>query len=352
MVDSDPTASRPGASGEELSILALGSVVLRWRRIILGMAIAGLMIGAARGLLTPRLFVSSARFLPQDAENPQGGLVAAASQFGIRVPTAGGAWTPALYVELLRSPTLLEPIVRDTIVVVEFKNKRAAILDLLEIGKGSPALRLDLGVRKLAGTITAEEIRSINAVRVSAETQWPSVSLQIVERLVLGVNQFNLQTRKSQASAERQFVEARAVQAEGTLRAAEDGLQSFQEHNKIIPPQTELGLERDRLRRNVDRLQQVLSSLLQNREEARIREVRDTPVITILDQPRMPVMPEGRGTVSKALLGAIAGTAVALLIAFVVEGLATARRQPSDEAREFFRLVDETKPRRFRRGAR
>lgn len=352
MIDSDVTASQPGAPGEELSLLALGSVVLRWRRIIVAMAVAGMVIGAARGVLSPRLFVTSARFLPQDAENQQGGLAAAASQFGIRVPTSGGAWTPAMYVELLHSPTLLEPVVRDTIEVAELQNKRTAVLDLLEIGPGSPARRLDLGVRKLAGMITAEEVRSISAVRVSAETRWPTVSLQIVERLVLGVNQFNLQTRKSQASAERQFVEARAVQAEGTLRAAEDGLQSFQEHNKIIPPQSELGLERDRLKRNVDRLQQVYSSLLQSREEAWIREVRDTPVITILDQPRMPVMPEGRGTVSKALLGAIAGTAIALLVAFIVEGFAAARRQPSDEAREFFRLVDETKPRRFRRPAR
>jgi tyrosine-protein kinase Etk/Wzc len=352
MIDSDATTSQPSATGEELSLLALGSVVLRWRRIIVGMAVAGMVIGAARGVLSPRLFVSSARFLPQGAENQQTELVAAASRFGIRVPASGGAWTPAIYVELLQSPTLLEPIVGDTIVVAELQNKRAAVLDLLKIGTGSPSRRLDLGVRKLAGMITAEEVRSISAVRVSAETPWPSVSLQIVERLVLGVNQFNLQTRKSQASAERQFVEARAVQAAGTLRVAEDALQSFQERNKIIPPQSELGLDRDRLKRDVDRLQEVYSSLLQNREEARIREVRDTPVITILEQPRMPMVPEGRGTVSKALLGGIAGIAVALLIAFIVEGFATARREPSDEAREFFRLVDESKPRRFRQGGR
>jgi uncharacterized protein involved in exopolysaccharide biosynthesis len=352
MIDSDASPSQPAAIGEELSLLALGSVILRWRRIIVGMAVAGMLIGAARGMLSPRLFVSSARFLPQGAENQQSELAAAASRFGIRVPSTGGSWTPAMYVELLRSPTLLEPILGDTIVVAELHNKRVTVLDLLEIRTGSRTRRLDLGVRKLAGMITAEEVRSISAVRVSAETPWPSVSLLIVERLVLGVNQFNLQTRKSQASAERQFVEARAVDAAATLRAAEDGLQAFQTRNRIIPAQSELGLERDRLKRNVDRLQDVYSSLLQNREEARIREVRDTPVITILEQPRLPVMPEGRGTVSKALLGLIGGVAVALLIAFIVEGFATARRRPSDEAREFFRLVDESKPRRFRREAR
>jgi uncharacterized protein involved in exopolysaccharide biosynthesis len=349
MRDYDAAASQSGDAGEELSLLAIASVVLRWRRIIAGMAIAGLIIGGVHGLLSPRLFVSSARFLPQGAENQQSDLAAAASRFGIRVPTNGGAWTPAMYVELLRSPTLLEPIVGDTILVAELHNKRTAVLDLLEIGPGSPARRLDSGVRKLAGMITAEEVRTINAVRVSAETPWPSVSLQIVERLVQGVNQFNLQTRKSQASAERQFVEARAVQAEATLRAAEDRLQYFQERNKIIPPQSELGLDRDRLKRDVDRLQEIYSSLLQNREEARIREVRDTPVITILEQPHLPVVSEGRGTVSKALLGAIAGIALALLIAFIVEGFAAARAQTSEEAREFFRLVDESKPRRFRR---
>jgi tyrosine-protein kinase Etk/Wzc len=175
------------------------------------------------------------------------------------------------------------------------------------------------------------------------------VSLELAERLVKGVNQFNLETRKSQAAAERQFVEAQAAAAEVALREAEDRLQNFLQRNRETGGSPQLVFERDRLQRDVNLRQQLYSTLLQSREEAKIREVRDTPVITVIEPPRLPIVGESRKTIQKFLMGAFAGAVIGIFTALLAHGLSRARLIPSEEARQFFRLLEEATPRFMRR---
>jgi uncharacterized protein involved in exopolysaccharide biosynthesis len=173
----------------------------------------------------------------------------------------------------------------------------------------------------------------------------------LADRLVSGVGRFNVERRKSQAAAERQFVDGLAAEAERDLRTAEDGLQSFLQRNREMGGSPQLVFERDRLQREVALRQQVYTSLLQNREEARIREVRDTPVITVLEDPRLPVVAEPRKTVLKALLGGFGGVLLGMLITFLGQGLAGARTAPNKEEREFFALLAAATPRFRKRGS-
>jgi uncharacterized protein involved in exopolysaccharide biosynthesis len=336
---------RPAEAEGEISLIGLASVVLRWRRLILALAVAGGVIGLVKGLASTRVYKSSATFVPQGSEGPSSGLLAAADQLGIRVPSSSGAgWGPTMYVEVLRSSAILEPVAFDTVVVAEERNRRVALLDLLEIEGETPALKADRGVKAVSGLVKSEEVKQLGGVRVSVTTRWPSVSFQLAEKLVHGVNQFNTETRQSQAAAERQFVEVQAGEAERALRVAEDRLQEFLERNRVfVSP--DLVLQRDRLQREVGLRQELYTTLMQSREEARIREVRNTPVITVLEHPRMPVLGEPRGSVQKAMLGTFIGGALGLLIAFIAQGVSGAKREPNEEAQEFFRLVEEATPR-------
>ena len=348
----EPLAGHEPARDDDsdISLLYLGSVLLHWRRTIVALGLAGAALGLAKGLTSTRVYVSTATFIPQGSEAGASGLALAASQFGIRMPSSGGgAWGPPVYVELLRSQALLEPIALDTVVVAEEGGRRVALLDLLKVNAPTPTRRTFLAVLALRGIVRASADRNLGAVRVSAVTPWPSVSLALAERLVRGVNQFNLETRKSQAVAERLFVEVQAGEAERALREAEDRLQLFLQRNRAIADSPELAFQNDRLQRDVALRQQVYTSLLQNREEARIREVRDTPVITVLESPRLPVVGEARESMQKGVLGGLAGGMFGALIAFLAQWVAGARRAPSDEAREFFELVRQATPRFLRR---
>jgi hypothetical protein len=346
-----PEDLRDAHDDDGKAFLGFAAAVLRWRRLIVGLGMAGGLIGLASGLLSTRLYRSNALFVPQSSDAGLSGLALAASQLGVRVPAGSGgpSWGTGLYVEVLRSRALLEPITRDSFTVTEMGGRRIPFMELFEIRGASAEARLDRGVRALQGAIKATDERTIGAVRLSVNTPWPSVSLTLAERVLLAVDEFNTQRRRSQAAAERVFVERQTAEAEEGLRDVENRLRVFREQNRTINgPRNEL--EHQRLQREVNLRQSLYTSLLQNREEARIREVRDTPVITVLEEPRLPIDGESRGTVLRALLGGFAGGMLALLIALVADAMQKARQTRSTESREFFRLWDETVPRFLRRG--
>jgi uncharacterized protein involved in exopolysaccharide biosynthesis len=97
--------------------------------------------------------------------------------------------------------------------------------------------------------------------------------------------------------------------------------------------------------------QQVYNSLEQSREEARIREVRDIPVITVLETPRIPVIPEPRGSLFKMIAGGATATILGILFALVMNALSELKRDRSPAAQEFSQLVREATPALLRRGA-
>jgi uncharacterized protein involved in exopolysaccharide biosynthesis len=330
-------------------LLVLANVLLRWRRRILALAFLGAAFGLASALLKPRVYRATATFLPGGSQADGGsGLAAAASQFGIHVPADGGSWGPPVYVKILGSSALLEPIALDTLDVAELGGRRMPFMDLFEIKGSSPALRLNTAVRLLGRIISPREVKALGAVEIAVTTQWPSVSLGLAERALRGVNQFNIETRKSQAAAEARFVGTLVTEAETALRDAEDRFQTFQQRNRVAAS-PELQFERDRLQREVTIRQEMYTSLLQSREDARIREVRDTPVITVLEDPRLPVLPESRGAALRTVLGFLSGTLVGIIAALFAHSLAGARRTPTEEAREFFELVEQATPRFLRR---
>jgi hypothetical protein len=341
--------SRGYSNSDELSLFGLIAVLLRWRRIIMLATILGVALVLAAAFALPRQYVARSVFLPQDADPSGSTLALAASRFGISVPRPSNSWDAPIYVELLHSQALLEPIAVDTIRIAEKGGRSMPVMDLLGVKGSTPAQRLDRAVSKLRTIVSAAEDKKLGAVKVRVSTRWPSVSLGIAERLLSAINRFNVETRKSQAVAERQYADTQAVAAEAALRAAEDRLQYFLQRNRDIASSVDATFERDRLQRDIDLRQQVYASLVQNREEARLREVRDTPVITVLETPKLPAFPEPRQLALKSILGALFGFLFGVGLALVADTIGKARRAPNDKAREFFEAVEEVTPKFVRR---
>jgi hypothetical protein len=85
--------------------------------------------------------------------------------------------------------------------------------------------------------------------------------------------------------------------------------------------------------------QQLYTSLTEAYEQARISEVRTTPVITILQEPYVPPLPERRGLILKLVLGLLLGGTVGFVYAFITRFGVPGRpedRQAYDEVRSFF----------------
>lgn len=148
---------------------------------------------------------------------------------------------------------------------------------------------------------------------VNVRTRSPYVSLAIAQQLLRGLDEYNLVTRQSQAHQERVFTESRLSDARAALRGAEDELLRFLQTNR----QTDfpaLTLQRDRLQREVDLRQQVVTSLAQKYEENRIREVRDTPVLTLIELPDLASRTDPRLRGLILLVGIAGGMTLGILV--------------------------------------
>lgn len=327
-----PAERRP--ADDEISLWEVLAVLLRRRGTIVLTTVLCLGAAVALTLLRADRFTTQASFQPQGSEASTSQLMALAGQFGINVPGMGGdELSPAFYAELLASREILQRVA-DRAYAVEGLGL-VPLTDLLEIEADTEALRVEAAYEALRDNLVSIDTGLETAVvTVTVTTKWPDLSQEIAEVLLDEIQVFNLETRRSQAASERAFIEARVDSARLALNAAEDSMQEFLQANRRFEDSPELTFQRERLQREISRQQQVYTALAQSFEQARIAEVRDTPVITVLQRPFLPPGPDDRSLLLAVALGVILGGMAGVVLAFIVEALR--RPAPGDPAREDF----------------
>jgi uncharacterized protein involved in exopolysaccharide biosynthesis len=281
------------------------ALVLRRRRLLIGSAVAGLVIGLLIALLSPAHYTTTFSFIPQTESDPgRSGLASLAGQFGVSLGSISGqASSPQLYADLLTSREILAPVALDSATV---EGRRVPIYSILRVKEDRPAERTIETIKRLRDEVISTSVatRTTGVVSVEVRTRSAAGSYAIAQGLLAGLTQFNVQTRQSQAGAERRFIEGRLAQAKQELSAREGRLSGFLESNRVVTNSPALQFQLERLRRDVTTMESLVESLTQQYEEARIREVRDTPVITLIDRPVAAVRSDPRGRL-RILLGSI-----------------------------------------------
>ena len=326
----------------EASLLGLLNVLLRRRWLVLLPAAAIVAIAIVTTYLKPRTYTSTAAFVPHVRQS-SGSLQGLASQLGIGLAQGDPMQSPQFYVELAESREILSTVAdtrysftTDTGVV------SGTLGDVLQPPGRTAGERRETLLRQLERLIDAGQSQQTGIVRISVTTPHAELSQRIVENIIALVNDFNLQTRQSQVRAEREFLEQRLGEAQGELRAAEDRLQGFLARNRNFGLSSALTVERERLQRDVATYRAIYTDLAQNFERARMEEVRDTPVITVLERPEVPVVPDRRGLLRNALLALVAGLTLGVVLAFVREYLLRLRNDEATDYEQFVRLRHES----------
>jgi uncharacterized protein involved in exopolysaccharide biosynthesis len=320
------------APGPEISFVRAANELLRERRFIVGMALASFVLVSAYGLLRPRTFSATASFLRQAPKTPSS-LSGLAAQFGVALPMQELQQSPAFYTDLIKTREVLGATV-DTVYTTSDDSTPRSLVEILEATGSTPGRRRELAIRRLRQRVYAGEANRTGVINLRVTTKDASLSLQLLERILQRVNVFNLETRQSQAAAERRFTEQRYQETQRELRDSEDRLQEFLTSNRNYANSPQLTFQHDRLQRQVELQQQVATTLAQSYEQAKIEQVRDTPVITIIERPELPVRPDPRGLVVKGLLALIAG-ALAASIVLLARQLLVASASVGDELAEF-----------------
>ncbi|MEE9133564.1 MAG: GNVR domain-containing protein [Gemmatimonadota bacterium] len=323
---------------DEISLLELVNVLLKRWKLVVGLPLIAAFFALVVSLLVPAKYTATASFVPE-AESEElslpSGLVGLASQFGVAVP-AGGSTSPKFYADVLASRTL-----NDEVLLATFSDPRtetptdsATLLDLLKVKGENERERLEKGQEKLDDAITIDVDKETNIVSLSVETRYPELSADISNLFIALLNRFNLETRQSNARERRRFVEERMLELENELREAEEDLKSFLERNRQFEGSPDLLFQYERLQRQVTIKQEVFTTLRRQYEEARIKEVDDTPVITVIDRA---VPPDKKSSPKRKLnvaLALILGGFVGVFGAFGREFVERARVRDEQEYEE------------------
>jgi uncharacterized protein involved in exopolysaccharide biosynthesis len=144
-------------------------------------------------------------------------------------------------------------------------------------------------LQKINDRITVSESKKTGLITVSVLSEEPRLSKEIVAFIADALIKYINQVQLKQASENRQFIEERIKETEAQLNESEETLKRFREDNRSIKDSPELQLELERLMRDVEVNQQVYITLKQQYEIARIEEVKEAPIVNVLDEGREAV---------------------------------------------------------------
>lgn len=314
----------------------------RWRLLVVsgGLVAAAIVVVS---LVLPPVYRAEGSFVSNTTGGvklPQGlgsmmGLAGMASQLGMNLGNEPSE-SPTFYAQLVDSRELLTRLL-----LSEFPDPRPAsagdsvpLVAILTLGRNpSPERRLERGIERLRDAMRVEADVRTNLVKLSVDTPWPELSAAAVNRTMELVGRFNQEQRASRARSKREFVEERLRESERELRVIEDRHREFLLQNRQWRSSPTLVAEEGRLDRQMRLASDLALTLRREYESARIEEVNDAPVVTVVDAgvpPRRPRWPRPMPLVVLALfagglIGALAAGSATLLADW-------ARRNPADAA--------------------
>jgi len=259
---------------------------------------------------------ASAKFSPESgaAGRVSGSLAELASQFSLDLGSQGIKPLP-YYSVVLRSDVIIDHVLNSALDVPGYP---ATLWDYLRpqfsYRDSLPREKVRKWLRDRVA-VTADNRATTMDLAVTLPDR--RVAAAVVNKFLGALNSFNSSARASQARARREYLEHALTMQFDSLRRAEDSLQVFLERNRSYRDSPALEFQQGRLKRQVDLNQQVVSTIQRDLEAARLDEINETPILSVIDSgsaPFRPVFPKRRlSAILGLMLGIVAVVYVAVL---------------------------------------
>lgn len=338
-VSGDSATVGPEAEND-LFVFELANALLRHRKLIVRVPLLLTVVVVAITLIIPKKYTTNVSFAPAVSGVDLSQISGLAAQFGLSIPGSDPTQSPLFYADLIQSDPFLQQVAETRYTSVSGGDTISGnIIDLYEIDEKTHGEAVAEAIKLLNDKLVSVQTdRQTGIVSVSVTTKWPAISAEMGKRIVELLNDFNINSRQTQAAAQRQFVEQRADSALRELHASENAMQSFLLRNRAYQSDPSLVTEHDRIERELGLRQTVYTTLMQAYEQARVEAVRNTPSITIIGQPTPALRADRRHVIGKAVLGLFSGLVLVGGFIFIREYLSTGLESDSPVVREFSEL--------------
>lgn len=241
-------------------------------------------------------FETEASFMPSGPNQSElgsalssvaGGLGGLASSMGL-LSGGGGSGTivnPKFYADLVTTDAILLQVLDTT-----GKNPYNYI-KIYHLKSKTPLRLRDAALEHLRRRVKVDLDPRTSVITVRFAGLTPEFSVQVMHTLLDALNRFNIQTLQTTAHAKTKFTETRVAVMKDDVSVAEGRLRDFLLQNRTYAQSPLLTLQQAQLRQDFTLKNEMLVSLENTLEKARLDEVRDTPVLTILNEPLLPSKP-------------------------------------------------------------
>ncbi len=253
-----------------------------------------------------RQYRATAKFSPESgsAGRVSGSLADLASQFQLDLGSQGIKPLP-YYSVVLRSDVIIDRVLDSKLDLPEYPS---TLWDYLEPQfSHSDSLPREKVRKWLRDRVAVTADNRATTMDLAVTLPDRRVAAVAVNNFLKALNAFNSSSRASQARARREYLEHALTMQFDSLRRTEDSLQVFLERNRSYRDSPALEFQQTRLRRQADLNQQVVSTIQRDLEAARLDEINETPILSVIDSAAPPlntVSPKRRRT---AMLGLVLG---------------------------------------------
>lgn len=308
----------------------------RWRLIVLAGAIVG-VVGVVVALVSPVEYTAGCVMVPQTGNKQSGGQMgglAAMAGINLNSGQSGEILSPTAYPQIVRSVPFQKDLMRTKVHLKEYAEPVTLLDYFADTTKkkrksvGTPAPVLNDSLERLSPREAAVRAALYKNVTLIADEKEDFITLSVImpeaeaaaevaeaaqALLQSYVTRFKIQ--KEQATLD--FIEGRAAEAKKEYESAQDALAAVRDHNRNVITQTgQIELNRKMTEYNL--AYGVYSSLLQQREQARIKVKETTPVFTVIEPVTVPntrTAPQRtRMVIIFGLLGGLLGCVLALTL--------------------------------------
>jgi uncharacterized protein involved in exopolysaccharide biosynthesis len=198
-------------------------------------------------------------------------------------------------------------------------------VDLVEywkIDSGTQNEQFDKALRLLRGRMDINFDTRLGTVSIGVQMEEPQLAADVANQITAELDDYTRTKRKTNATLQREFIETRMQEVENQLEKAERTLKDFRESNRRIMDSPQLLMEQERLSRDVQINSTVFIELKKQFEIAKIEEIKNIPIINVLDAARPPVRKSSPKRATTAALTFLVSLLAAIsYVAFEDKGL-------------------------------
>ena len=285
-MEEQQNTSEQSEDESSIDFLALFSAVWKKRKIISIVVAASTVVSIIISLLLQETFLSTTVLLPETDKSKLaslGGLSDLATLAGVNIGGGEGSLVK-LYPTIIKSEAVLKNVIENTYQTKEF-SRPVNLIEYWEIEEKTPGRSFEVALKTLRDELSVTMDNKTSVITLAVSTPEPQLSADILNAVTKELDSFIRSKRATSAGEQRKFVEARLTEVKGDLTKSENALKEFREKNRqVLSPQ--LLLEQERLIRDVQINATVYTELRKQFEIVKIEEVKNIPVINVMDPAR------------------------------------------------------------------